>query len=73
MSGNTEKTMGSQDANGQSLQVLTTLFQFDVRIQSNESMDIGKRVYVRFQHPSEAIAPRGIRALRRLFLRQFNV
>ncbi|MCW9025535.1 MAG: HlyD family efflux transporter periplasmic adaptor subunit [Gammaproteobacteria bacterium] len=67
--------MSGKDTNtgDQPLQVLAKLFQFDIQIQTSAGMDIGKRVYVRFKHPSEAIAPRVIRALRRLFLRQFNV
>lgn len=69
-----KNNMGNGDSiDGTALKVLDKLFQFDIQIQAVNKVEIGKRVYVRFAHPSEALATRGFRALRRLFLRQFSV
>jgi putative peptide zinc metalloprotease protein len=52
-------------------------FQFDLAVDDFEASDapvgVGERVYVRFGHPPEPVAFQVYRAVRRLFLSQFNV
>jgi len=51
-----------------------TLFQLDIRLGGGDYVkNIGERVYVRFEHNPEPLARRAYRALRRLFLSQFDV
>lgn len=57
----------------ESIRVLSPLFQFDLSLPGTRNEFIGERVYIRFEHPSEAIGQRLWRELRRLFLRRFNV
>ncbi|MGK0170786.1 MAG: putative peptide zinc metalloprotease protein [Gammaproteobacteria bacterium] len=50
------------------------VFQFDLALaQPAERAAVGTRVYVRFDHGSEALAKRWYRSLRQLFLSQFDV
>ena len=56
-----------------SIRVLNPLFQFDIRLPGTRSEYVGERVFVRFEHPSEALGQRLWRELRRLFLRRFDV
>jgi putative peptide zinc metalloprotease protein len=56
------------------LRTRETVFQLDVALpQENAVSEIGGRVYVRFDHGSEALGVQGYRALRRLFLRRIRV
>jgi len=56
------------------LRTLEKVFQLDVALPQEAAVaEIGGRVYVRFDHGSEALAVQGYRALRRLFLRQIGV
>ena len=56
------------------LRTLERVFQFDLALPDDAEIGAaGERVYVRFDHPSEPVAQRGYRALRRLFLRQLGV
>ena len=50
------------------------MFQFDVEVLEHvEPVLIGSRVYVRFDHGFEPLAVQAYRAVRRVFLRRFNV
>lgn len=49
------------------------LFQFDIELPPSHLDRIGGRVFVRFSHTSEPLVFRWYRALRRLFLQQFEV
>jgi len=50
------------------------MFQFDLEVlEPVEPVLIGSRVYVRFDHGFEPIAFQAYRAVRRVFLRRFNV
>lgn len=53
---------------------LEHVFQFELRLPPSKHVSsIGNRVYVRFDHGSEALAWRAYRSIRQLFLKQFNV
>ena len=53
---------------------LRQVFQLDLTLPEEvHSEYLGSRVYVRFQHEPEPAGLQAVRALRRLFLRQFNV
>ncbi|MEP9378771.1 peptidase M50 [Aquabacter sp. CN5-332] len=53
---------------------LESLFQFELQVPGLSATErIGGRVYVRFDHGWEPIGFRMVRALRQLFLREFNV
>ena len=53
---------------------LQRVFQFDLRLPAGTPIQgAGERVHVRFDHPSEPVAQRGFRALRRLFLGRLGV
>jgi putative peptide zinc metalloprotease protein len=53
---------------------LQSLFLFDVGVANlDDARALGGRVYVRFDHGREAVAWRLMRAVRQVFLRQFNV
>ena len=53
---------------------LNKVFQFDLELDPGASaMQIGGRVYVRFDHGEEALAWQAYRALRQLFLSKFDV
>jgi putative peptide zinc metalloprotease protein len=53
---------------------LETQFQIELRVAPQEArMNIGERVYVRFDHGAEPVAWRLWRSLRQLLLRQFGV
>lgn len=54
--------------------VLEHAFQFELRVPPSAHVSsIGGRIYVRFDHGSEALAWRALRSIRQLFLKQFNV
>jgi len=53
--------------------VMEKLFQFDVILNTEQTVFVDERVYVRFQHPAEPLSHRLWSALRRLFMRQFDV
>lgn len=60
------------DKNG--TKTLEKMFQFDILLDAAvDRVDVGQRVYVRFDHGYEPLVVRWYRDLRRLFLRQFNV
>jgi putative peptide zinc metalloprotease protein len=60
------------DKNG--TKTLEKMFQFDIQLDAVvDRVDVGQRVYVRFDHGYEPLVFRWYRDLRRLFLRQFNV
>jgi putative peptide zinc metalloprotease protein len=51
-----------------------TLFQFEISVPAEQdTINVGGRAYVRFKHGYEPIAAQGYRALRRLFLKRFDV
>ena len=54
---------------------LERIFELDVGFVTAPAapLPFGQRVYVRFDHPPEPLAAQAWRALRRLFLRHFNV
>jgi putative peptide zinc metalloprotease protein len=53
---------------------LERMFQVDVEVGEGIDVDLfGERVYVRFDHRMEPLAPRWYRDLRRLFLSRFHV
>ena len=55
-------------------QTLETVFQLELALPAHAGVrEVGGRAYVRFYHGSEPLAMRGLRALRRLFLRQLGV
>ncbi|MFE1601322.1 peptidase M50 [Methylobacterium sp. ID0610] len=59
---------------GEKPRALQSIFVFDVQVAGGIPLDvIGERVYVRFDHGSEAIGWRLLRGLRQLFLSQFRV
>lgn len=59
---------------GQMRAALDPVFQFDLSAPLTiDSVDVGQRVYVRFDHGTEPLFYRMARALRQLFLRQFDV
>ncbi|TXN82125.1 PqqD family peptide modification chaperone [Methylobacterium sp. WL8] len=61
-------------SNTQKPQALQSIFIFDVQVADGIPLDVlGERVYVRFDHGSEAIGWRVLRGLRQLFLSQFHV
>lgn len=61
-----------RDARG--LKAMEKIFQFDLELTSPvDSVYVGGRVYVRFDHGLEPLAIQWYRDLRRLFLRRFNV
>jgi putative peptide zinc metalloprotease protein len=56
------------------MRTLEKVFQLDLALPPEAGVgEIGGRVYVRFDHGSEALAVQGYRAIRRLFLRQIGV
>ncbi|MGE5892740.1 MAG: hypothetical protein ACM34I_01655 [bacterium] len=56
------------------LKALEKMFQFDITLAAPvEQVNVGGRVYVRFDHGYEPLAFRWYRSIRRLFLRRFNV
>lgn len=56
------------------LRVAEPVFQLDLAVESGAlGGGIGERVYVRFDHGSEPVGWRAVRALRRLFLRRLDV
>ncbi len=58
----------------QGVTALRQVFQLDLELPEEvRSEYLGSRVYVRFQHDLEPAGLQAYRALRRLFLRQFNV
>jgi putative peptide zinc metalloprotease protein len=58
----------------QGVTALRQVFQLDLTLPEEvHSEYLGSRVYVRFQHDLEPAGLQAYRALRRLFLRQFNV
>ena len=58
----------------QGVTALRQVFQLDLTLPEDvHSEYLGSRVYVRFQHDLEPAGLQAYRALRRLFLRQFNV
>jgi putative peptide zinc metalloprotease protein len=62
----------AEDPDG--LRTLETVFQLDLELPPETAVsEIGGRVYVRFDHGSEAVGVQGYRALRRLLLRQIGV
>ena len=53
---------------------LNRLFQFDIEFTGHETVKLfGERVYVRFEHESEALGRQWYRSIRQLFLARFNV
>ena len=54
---------------------LERVFELDVAFDDPppQSLPFGQRVHLRFEHPPEPLAVQGWRALRRLFLRHFDV
>jgi putative peptide zinc metalloprotease protein len=61
-----------QDSHG--MKSLESLFEFDLELPTEvPGKFIGSRVHVRFEHAPEAVGLRAWRALRRLFLSQFQV
>ena len=59
---------------GEELRTLRRVFLFDVMPQDGRPVThVGERALVRFDHGPEPLAFRAWRALRQLFLRQFNV
>jgi putative peptide zinc metalloprotease protein len=58
----------------QGVKAMQTLFQFDLVLPSSEGVvNVGGRVYVRFDHGWEPLAQRWYRQIRRLFLTKFYV
>ncbi len=56
------------------LRTLKKMFQFDVVLpEIGKTINLGGRVYVRFDHGSEPLAFQWYRSFRQLFLRRFNV
>ena len=56
------------------LQAQEKVFQIDLRFKPTlETMKIGQRVFVRFDHGTEPLAIQWYRSLRQVFLRRFNV
>ncbi len=55
------------------VRTLEPVFQFDVALPAGSMRAAGERVYVRFDHGTEPLIGRSVRALRRLFLRQLGV
>ena len=56
------------------LKVLANLLHLELKVQArNPPNTLGQRVYVRFNHGSEPLAPRIYRSVRQVFLRNFNV
>ena len=61
-----------RDPNG--LKTLQRLFQFDLELPAEVGpLQIGTRVFVRFQHRPEPLARQWARRLRQLFLARFDV
>ena len=62
------------DMDEQGLQTVEPIFELELRSLSPLPVSrLGERVYIRFDHGSEAIVYRWLRDLRRLFLRRFDV
>ncbi len=64
-------TLDPNDDKG--LTALHSVFEFELALPAAlPARYIGSRVHVRFEHPPEPLGPRGLRALRRLFLSHFD-
>ena len=64
----------SDGADGQTPLTLQTLFVMDVALPPAYRVgELGRRVYVRFEHAPSPLGRQWYRAARRLFLRKFNV
>jgi putative peptide zinc metalloprotease protein len=56
------------------MRALQALFQFDLESSTrSDVVNVGGRVYVRFDHGWEPLAQRWYRQIRRLFLSKFHV
>jgi putative peptide zinc metalloprotease protein len=67
-------TIAIDPTNTQSMKALSKLFQLDLEIPSRTGIvNIGGRVYVRFDHGREPLVHRWYRQIRRLFLSKFHV
>ncbi|GLS43619.1 PqqD family peptide modification chaperone [Methylobacterium brachythecii] len=67
-------TIAVDSSNTQKPVALQSIFIFDVQLAGGIPFNVlGERVYVRFDHGSEAIAWRLLRGLRQVFLSQFRV
>jgi putative peptide zinc metalloprotease protein len=70
--GGGEIAVDPSDSKG--VKTIEKLFQFDIRLPLKvDNINIGGRVYVRFDHGYEPLGFQWYRSLRRLFLRRFNV
>jgi putative peptide zinc metalloprotease protein len=70
--GGGEIAIDPRDAEG--LKTLEKLFQFEIELPSTVgNVNIGGRVYLRFDHGYEPLVSRWYRSIRQLFLRRFNV
>jgi putative peptide zinc metalloprotease protein len=64
-------TLDPHDDKG--LTALQSVFEFELALpDAMPARYIGSRVHVRFEHPPEPLGPRGLRAVRRLFLSRFD-
>jgi putative peptide zinc metalloprotease protein len=64
-------TLDPHDDKG--LTALQSVFEFELALpDAMPARYIGSRVHVRFEHPPEPLGPRGLRAVRRLFLSRFG-
>jgi putative peptide zinc metalloprotease protein len=50
---------------------LAPWFEFELELPAERSRALGERVYVRFEHGSEPLGWRALRAMRQLFMKQF--
>lgn len=67
-------TIAVDSSNPQKPVALQSIFIFDIKLAGGIPFNVlGERVYVRFDHGSEAIAWRLMRGLRQVFLSQFRV
>ena len=67
-------TLQLDPSDPENLKVLESIFEFDLRVSGAiPAHTLGGRVYVRFEHRNKPLAWQAVRALRQLFLRQFNV
>lgn len=57
----------------QHLRVIDNLLHLELRVKNVSTSTIGDRVYVRFDHGVEPLAPRIYRSIRQIFLKTFNV
>jgi len=57
----------------QPLQAFNQYYRVDIDVPEAEFKRFDERVYVRIEHPAEPVVYRWYRAIRRVFLRQFNV